>query len=150
MHDVRLVDRDERGDRADRQPVQPGTRARSLRVHDRVESGAVDVLADDERAVVLDSGLQHRGRAERGDPLGRADLADETFQSFFVLREIGAEQFDRHTRPGRGLTEVDRSLAALPESRGEPVLPHPLGIPGPQRRKIRHNETLHLGIFVSH
>ncbi len=90
VDDARLVDRGQRGGRADGQAVERTGVARALASDQGLQGLAVDVFADDEGAFAGDVGVDDAGGAELGDLTRGGDLVVEVA----LAEDAGVEDFD--------------------------------------------------------
>nr|WP_248958812.1 hypothetical protein [Sphaerisporangium perillae] len=110
--DPGLVDGDERGHGADREPVQRRAPQRALVLDGLLEGRPVDVLADHVRPVAREAGLDDLRRAEGGHLPEFVDLGEEPFGA----GQAGVQQFDRDVLFTRLLCQINGAFVAFAES----------------------------------
>ena len=111
------------GGRAQRQPVQVSTAARTPPADQVPERRPRDVLAHDEGALTIDLGGQHGGGAEARHALCRGRFADEPRPCPLVFPAV--HHLDGDRLPAAGLTEIDHLLAALAQPAEDPETAKP-------------------------
>ncbi|GAB3900855.1 hypothetical protein GCM10027612_63240 [Microbispora bryophytorum subsp. camponoti] len=123
------MDGGQRRRRADGEPFERGAPARPLPVDELAQRRPGHELADDERLVAGEVGVQDGGRAEGRDPLRQRDLAQEPLPRLRIGRQPGVQQLDRDLLARRTAPEEDDALAALPEPVDERERAQAVGIP---------------------
>src|SRR6185369_16194594 len=113
VHHLRLMDRGQRGHRADCQPVQGTARARPVSLDHVAERAAVNVLADHIRDIAPDPGLQDLRGTERGHLPGHGQLAEQERLVYLAVQNL-----DRNELAGRAAAKIDHSLPACSQAPG--------------------------------
>jgi hypothetical protein len=147
MDDPRLVDRGQRGDRTDGQPVQRGAALGSFADHGLVQRGALDVLGDEVGAALVGAAGEDLRGAEGRYPLCGLRLADEALERAGVVGEPGPQQFDRCPPLGGAFSQIDDALPALAEPPAQHIVTQATWVFVLQRIKIHEEDYPDFGPY---